>query len=68
MALSNEYQQIIDKLYSSYQSKGFIHENEAIKALSENNVSFRDTDRLIGILLSKGVIFLSDGLFRDYSR
>lgn len=71
MALSDEYQQIIDKLYSSYQLKGFIRENEALKLLSESNVSFRDTDRLIGILLSKGVIFLSDNIqdeddFSDY--
>jgi len=72
MALSDEYQQIIDILYSSYLLKGFIHENEVLKLLSENNISFRNTDRLIGILLSKGVIFSSDNAqneddFSDYS-
>jgi RNA polymerase primary sigma factor len=71
MVLSDEYQRIIDELYSSYQSKGFICENEALKTLSERNVSFRDTDMLIGILLSKGVIFSSDNIqdeddFPDY--
>jgi RNA polymerase primary sigma factor len=71
MALSDEYQQIIGKLYSSYQSKGFIREDDTLKAFSENNISFRDTDRLVGILLSKGVIFSSDNTldeddFPDY--
>jgi len=65
MTLTIEYQQIIDKLYSSYLSKGFLHENETLKVLSEGNVSFKDTDRLIGILLSKGVIFSSGIILND---
>jgi len=64
MTLTNKYQQVIDKLYSSYLSKGFLHENETLKILSENNVSFIDTERLIGILLSKGVIF-SSGIIKN---
>lgn len=59
-SLSDDYQQIIDTLYSTYQSKGFLCEEEVLRTFSQNNVSFRDTDRLIGILLSKGVIFLSE--------
>jgi RNA polymerase primary sigma factor len=72
MVLSDDHRQIIDKLCSSYQLKGFIYENEVLKMLSENNISFRNTDRLVGILLSKGVIISTDNTqdednFSDYS-
>ena len=71
MALSNVHQQIIDKLYTTYKLNGFITEDEVLDLLSEHNVSLRDTDNLIGILLSKGIIFSTGVLdesddFKDY--
>ena len=71
MALSHEHQQIIDKLYTAYELNGFITEDEVLDLLSKHNVSLRDTDSLIGILLSKGIMFSSGLLgenddFKDY--
>jgi RNA polymerase primary sigma factor len=65
MALSNEYQIIVDKLNSSYETKGFIREEEALDLISIYNVSLKDTDRIIGILLNLGVIFSNETMQPD---
>jgi RNA polymerase primary sigma factor len=57
MALSNESQNIVDRLYSLYKTRGYIREEEALDLISIYNVSLKDTDRIIGILLNLGVIF-----------
>lgn len=55
--LSNDHQVIIDTLFSSYKLKGYIHEEEALNLISNYDVSLKDTEHLIGILLKLGVIF-----------
>ena len=64
MTLTDEHKQIIDILYSSYLSKGFLLEEETLEIMSSFDFSLKDTDRLIGLLLSKGVIF-SKGVIQN---
>ena len=58
--LSSSHQAIINKLYASYESKGFIREGEALDAMSAERISLADIDRLTDQLLSMGVIFADD--------
>lgn len=53
------HQEIIDKLYASYNLKGFVSEDEALKLMSVYDISIKDTERIIGKILNLGVIFYS---------
>jgi RNA polymerase primary sigma factor len=63
--MPDEHQEIINKLYSSYKSKGYITEDETLKLFSENQISLINTDRLMGKLLNIGVIFYSQSVQYD---
>jgi RNA polymerase primary sigma factor len=63
--LINKHQEIIDKLYSLYKSKGFIREEEALDLMAENNISLQDIQRLTGILLGMGAVFADDAMNDD---
>jgi RNA polymerase primary sigma factor len=56
---------IINELYSRYQANGFISEEEALDLMATNNVSLQDTERLTGILLGLGIIFVDEVISDD---
>lgn len=67
MALSSEHQAIIDKLYTLYESKGFIREKEALDLMAAQDVSLQATQRLTDALLGLGIIFADDSVLDDES-
>jgi RNA polymerase primary sigma factor len=51
---------VISELYNSYQANGFVTEDEALSLFSAYSIALSEIDSITELLLTKGVIFLSD--------
>jgi len=64
MGQDSGYQDIVEKLYALYKEKGFLHEEEALSAMTAEGVSLVGINRVTDRLIALGVIF-SNGLDFD---
>ena len=57
MGSAGSHQIIIDKLYSLYEQKGYLREDEVLDLMAAENISLVGINRITDKLIQMGVIF-----------
>ncbi|NCC87252.1 MAG: sigma-70 family RNA polymerase sigma factor [Clostridia bacterium] len=50
------FEKLIESIFDKYQKHGFVTEDSILQEMQENNISLFDIDRILDLLLAKGVI------------